>query len=257
MSAPKSPPSPSQMNSFFQETKEKLESRDPQTVAILVALIVGLVTLALILFISKRRKFGRGILLCGVCDSGKTTLFSQLIQGKPIETYTSLQENTGILSLAGMKPVNLVDIPGHERLRDNILAKYVGSARGIVYVVDSSVVSKQIRDITEFLFNILSNPVVYSARPSVLIACNKQDLGLVKGASVIQTLLEKEINALRVSHSNTLQGTDGEGPDHVFLGVPGKQFAFSDLACKVTFAEVNTQSNEATEPVTEWIRSVA
>jgi len=128
---------------------------------ILVAILVGFLTLALILLITKRKRFGRGILLCGTCDSGKTTLFSQLMTGKPIESYTSMTENKGLLSMIGYKPITLVDIPGQERLRDNIFNKYVGSARGIVYVIDSSVVSKQIRDITEFLFNILSNPALF------------------------------------------------------------------------------------------------
>jgi len=252
------PPPVQNVKGFFEETKEKLESKDPQTVGIVVALLVGLLTLVLILLITKRKRFGRGILLCGTCDSGKTTLFSQLMTGKPVESYTSMKENMSVLALAGCRPVNLVDIPGHERLRDTILTKYVGSARGIIYVVDSSVVSKQIRDITEFLFNILSTPEVYSGRPRVLIACNKQDMGLVKGATVIQTLLEKEINALRVSHSNTLQGVGGAGgDDHVFLGKQGKDFAFSDIGSEVSFVEISSQSTEAIGPVVDWIRSVA
>ncbi len=37
------------------------------------------------------------ILLCGPCDSGKTTLFSQLLHGKPMETYTSMKVNDGKL----------------------------------------------------------------------------------------------------------------------------------------------------------------
>ena len=35
------------------------------------------------------------VLLCGPCDSGKTTLFSQLLHGKPMETYTSMKVNVG------------------------------------------------------------------------------------------------------------------------------------------------------------------
>ena len=32
-----------------------------------------------------------GILICGSCDAGKTTLLGQLLQGKPLETYTSMK----------------------------------------------------------------------------------------------------------------------------------------------------------------------
>jgi hypothetical protein len=31
------------------------------------------------------------VLFCGTCDSGKTTLFTQLLHGKPMETYTSMK----------------------------------------------------------------------------------------------------------------------------------------------------------------------
>jgi len=242
---------------FFEETKEKLAANDPQTLAIVVALFVGFVTLFLIFFLSKKRKFGRGILLCGTCDSGKTTLLGQLLHDKPIETYTSMKENTGSLALPGKKPVNIVDIPGHERLREAVLDQYAGSARGIVFVVDSNTISKQIRDTTEFLFNILSKPVIYAARPRVMIACNKQDIGLAKGAAAIQGLLEKEMNALRISHSNRLEGTDGEGVDHVFLGKPGKDFVFQDLNMKVEFTEISAQQNDTLDALKNWILSVA
>ena len=36
------------------------------------------------------------------------------------------QENCASLVLSGKKPVNLVDIPGSERIRDNILDNYAG-----------------------------------------------------------------------------------------------------------------------------------
>lgn len=242
---------------FFAETQERLVARDPQTLSILVAILLGFFTLALVLFLTKKRKFGRGILVCGACDSGKTTLLVQLLQGKPIETYTSMKENTGVLALEGKKPVNIVDVPGHERIRDNILSNYAGSARGIIYVIDSAAISRQFRDVTEFLFSILSNPVIYSARPSVLIACNKQDIGLAKGAKAIQGLLEKEITALRVSQSNLLEGTDGEGVDHVFLGKPGKDFSFKDIGMHVEFMEISTQQLDTLEPLKQWVSSVA
>lgn len=242
---------------FFEETRERLDARDPQTIGVLVALLVGLVTLVLIFVFSRKRKFGRGILLCGSCDAGKTTLLGQLLQGKPLETYTSMKENSGVLSLEGKKPVNIVDVPGHERIRDQILAKYSGSARGIVYVVDSAAIAKQIRDVTEFLFSILSNPTIHSARPRVVVACNKQDVGLVKGAKVIQSLLEKEINALRASRSNRLEGLDGESVDSVYLGKQGKDFTFADLGMKVEFIEISAQQSDTLEPLRAWIKSVA
>jgi len=241
---------------FFEETQEKLVNRDPTTLGILVAVLVGFFTLAIIFFLTTKKKFGRGILLCGTCDSGKTTLLGQLIKGKPLETYTSMKENCGVLVLGGKKPVNLVDVPGHERIRDNILNNYAGSARGIIYIIDSALISKQIRDVTEFLFNILSRPDIFRTKPRLLVACNKQDVGLVKGATSIESMLEKEITALRVSRSIRLDGTDGEGVDQIQIGKPGS-FLFKDLGMKVEFIEISAQDADTLGPLKDWISAVA
>ena len=45
--------------------------------------------------------------------------------------------------------------------------------------------------------------------------------------------ISKEIELLRETHSRTLEGTDGNAVDHIFLGKVGKDFAFSDLKAKV------------------------
>jgi len=37
-------------------------------------------------------------------------------------------------------------------------------ARGIVYVVDSSTLTRQIRDVAEYLFNILTSPRIHAIR---------------------------------------------------------------------------------------------
>jgi hypothetical protein len=68
-----------------------------------------------------------------------------------------------------------------------------------------------------------------------MIACNKQDTTLAKGATIIERELAKEIGLLRETQSKTLAGSDGNvAVDHVFLGKAGKDFAFSDLKAKVS-----------------------
>ena len=127
-----------------------------------------------------------------------------------------------------------MDVPGHERLRQKYIEHYKSSVRGIIYVIDSSNVQKQLRDTAEFLFNILSEPTLFAARPPVLVACNKQDVGLAKGSGVIRRELQRELNLLRDTHSRSLQGTnDTPVADHVFLGHEGQDFEFQDLPMKV------------------------
>ena len=92
---------------------------------------------------------------------------------------------------------------------------FLGTARGIVFVLDSFSLNKDIRDVAEYtsisitifsilsymissncryLYTILSDPVVLSNRPQVLILCNKQDHALAKGPQIIQSILEKEMS---------------------------------------------------------------
>lgn len=244
-------------NGFFAEFKEKLLENDPSTVGIVVAVFLVLLTTLLIALWSRRRNLRRGILILGPCDSGKTTMLGQLLHGKPVETYTSMVENTGSYFSSTDRLLHLIDIPGHERVREALFDKSSSQARGIVYVIDSGTVSKQVRDVAEFLFKILSSPVVDSVRPSVLVVCNKQDQPLVKGSEGVKALLEKEMTNLRIAHSRSLEGTDGENIDHVFLGKEGKDFEFRDLKFKVEFCEANAMDAEGLSGLKNWLDKLA
>ena len=54
---------------------------------------------AIFLFVKRKHISRRGVCLIGLCDSGKTLLFSQLIYKKALESFTSMQENKGILHI--------------------------------------------------------------------------------------------------------------------------------------------------------------
>jgi len=235
--------------------------------AFVVGILVGLLTL-FVLYLWTRKKGGRtALLIAGPCDVGKTVLFSRLVNdfaGKALDTFTSMQENLGHYTMASGRKVTLVDMPGHERIRYSAMDKHKESALGIVYVVDASTIKHQIRDAAEFLFKILSDPVMHSNRTPVLVACNKQDLSLsAKGASVIEREMAKEIGLLRETHARLLDGTDAAAAatDHVFLGKEGKDFEFSDLKAKVKFCETSgvTDASEDVSGMDElqsWIASL-
>lgn len=89
--------------------------------------------------------------------------------------------------------MQLIDIPGHERLRDKFFDKFKSGARGIVFVIDSATLQKSVRDVAEYLYVILTDSIVDSVRPKILILCNKQDELSAKGAEIIQSILEKEL----------------------------------------------------------------
>jgi len=241
---------------FFAELTDKFVEKDPNTIGIVIAILVIVITTIVFLWY-RRRSSRRGVLILGSCDSGKTSLLSALVHQKAVETYTSMVENTGSYMSSTGKLLHLIDIPGHERVRAAVLEKSVRSARGVVYVVDSGTVSKQVKDVAEYLYKVLSDPVLYSNRPSVLVVCNKQDVPLVKSSEAVQALLEREITSLRIAHSRSLEGTDGENIDHVFLGKEGKDFEFRDLRNKVEFCEASAIGLESLLPVTQWLDSLA
>jgi signal recognition particle receptor subunit beta len=102
-----------------------------------------------ILFLIKRRGAKRtDVLLAGICDSGKTLLYSLILNGSEVETFTSLKENFGFLTLTN-GILRLVDLPGHERLRLRLLDNYKSSTKALVYVIDSSTIQKEIKDVAE------------------------------------------------------------------------------------------------------------
>lgn len=89
--------------------------------------------------------------------------------------------------------LKLIDIPGHERLRDKFFENYKNVARGVVFVVDSSTLQQSIRDAAEYLYNILCDSTIANNCPKFLILCNKQDQSLAKGCNVIKSIFEKEL----------------------------------------------------------------
>ena len=122
------------------------------------------------------------VLITGICDSGKTTILSQLVSGKTGQTYTSMNHNRFSLPVENKAAVELVDVPGSDRVRGQVIIsiyaiwfvlvfkcsqvidQFSGSARAVVFVVDSNTVSKQVRDVAEYLHFLLTNKNINSNR---------------------------------------------------------------------------------------------
>jgi signal recognition particle receptor subunit beta len=241
----------------YEEMKEFVGGLDPNTYGLVVGVVVGILTLLLIWWWTSRKSLGRDLIICGACDSGKTTLLGQLVAGKPVGTCTSMVENRKSWCEEGVPSMDLVDVPGHERIRGAVMERCGPGARGILFVVDSCTVIKHVRDVAEFLHSILTLPSVAANSPPLLVFCNKQDLDLAKSSQLIKTALEKELDKVRVSRSNQLAGLEGTNNSVVFIGKEGKPFTFSDLRARVEFCEGSSQDEESLGPVVQWLRSVA
>ncbi|GAA5950054.1 hypothetical protein JCM21900_001378 [Sporobolomyces salmonicolor] len=159
----------------------------------------------------KKRTAPRTVLLVGPLASGKTSLFSKLVYGHAPPTHTSMEENEGLVkakwgtgepvkaaekgdkdgpleedqaaAVALSRPLHLVDLPGHPRLRTRALAQFLPVADGLVFAIDgvTGLSGKNVRDAGEHLHVLLSLLSFLSSRrsaplPSLLILLTKSDL---------------------------------------------------------------------------------
>lgn len=241
------------------QTPVKMEEQDFSK--ILIAVLVIILTIIFFVFYQRRKSVRRAILFTGLCDTGKTLLYARLVHKKFIQTQTSIRENIGdYVTSNGM--VRIVDIPGHERVRNKFFDKYKPITRAIVYVIDSVTIQKEVRDVAEYLYNIITDSLILTNAPAILILCNKQDLPLSKGSNVIKSILEKEMNTLRVTKSSQLESVDPKTKKNAFLGDEKRDFDFSQLNQKVEFCEANATTKDDKdsinlEELNQWLVKVS
>ncbi|KYO36086.1 signal recognition particle receptor subunit beta isoform X1 [Alligator mississippiensis] len=232
----------------------------------LLALLAVAATLLVWRLLRGRKSSRRAVLLLGLCDSGKTLLFVRLLTGKYRNTQTSITDSSAIYKVSNDKgtSMTLIDLPGHESLRLQFLEKFKAAARAIVFVVDSVMFQREVKDVAEFLYQVLVDGMVLKNAPPLLIACNKQDITMAKSAKLIRLQLEKELNTLRVTRSaapTSLDGSTSGGAAQ--LGKRGKEFDFSQLPMKVEFVECSARGSKGDEgsadieDLEKWLAKIA
>ncbi|XP_071216294.1 signal recognition particle receptor subunit beta-like isoform X3 [Salvelinus alpinus] len=232
---------------YLDALKKVLEDQDPIfMIGIIVSLAVVVITFVLLKYVLRRKTVQSAVLLVGLCDSGKTLLFSRLLSGKFKKTQTSITDNSAPYKAKNERGSSwlLIDLPGHDSLRPQYVEKFKSAARAMVFVVDSAIFQKEVRDVAEFLYFLLTDSVVSRNVPSLIVACNKQDITMAKSAKLIRQQLEKEMNTLRVTRSATLSAQDGSAGATVHLGKKGKDFEFSQLPMKVEFLECSARGSK-------------
>merc|ERR1712055_1287975 len=216
--------------------------------------------MGLVWVIYYRSNYRNGILMLGLCESGKSLLFSQLVHNKFIPSFTSIKENSGPYQAPKKGVLHILDLPGHERLRGKYFDDFKPIARAIIFVIDSVSIQKDLRDVADFLYNILTDSTITKQKPPMLLLCNKQDQMMAKSANVVRGMLEREINTLRSTQTKQLSSTEGTS-NAVFLGKANKEFEFSQLSYfKISVEECSASAGENTvgiSNVTKWLDRIA
>ncbi|CAJ1931432.1 unnamed protein product [Sphenostylis stenocarpa] len=221
------------------------------------AAIVMFTTLLLLLIRLLKRSKSNTIVLTGLSGSGKTVIFYQLRDGSTHQgTVTSMEPNEGTFILNNektrkgkIKPVHIVDVPGHSRLRPK-LDEYLPQAAGIVFVVDALDFLPNCRAASEYLYDLLTKGSVVRKKIPVLILCNKTDKVTAHTKEFIRRQMEKEIDKLRASRSAI---SDADIANEFTLGIPGETFSFTQCSNKVTTADASGLTGEISQ-LEEFIR---
>ncbi|KAF5219987.1 hypothetical protein ECC02_006996 [Trypanosoma cruzi] len=209
-------------------------------------LFFGIVTVIVALFIARfisRYVFGaigvysrhrHTLLLIGLCGSGKTALFAQLVAQKCVSARTSMQPNRAVMTrrqLSSHKEEEeeessfsapsrfsnganasqvVVDFPGHRRLRDSLLSA-VEEAMSVVVVVDAVTIQDDRQEgaqaLAELIFSVFTSSAFYGVQ-RVLVACTKRDELTSYSAKAVRKLLEAEITRFVTSRRGDLQSLD-------------------------------------------------
>ncbi|KAJ1894719.1 hypothetical protein LPJ66_005023 [Kickxella alabastrina] len=223
---------------------------------------------------SKKRNL---VAITGPMGGGKTALWCYLRfpnKNSVPRTQTSMSVNSALVHVDGVQ-AHLVDIPGHQKYgfdRDT----HLSAARAILFVVDSAGIVQNIRSTAEALYEVLANEHVQQSEVPVMIVCNKQDDPSAVSNSRIKSMLEGEIDKLRVSRQaglDSLRGSamgsgaaaaGGDADDDAaaadratdYLGFDGKKFCFEDLPNDVQINEASMAMGLGVgglEPIKAWI----
>lgn len=88
------------------------------------------------------------------------------------ETFTSIAENIGEYIIEGSGVViRVIDVPGHERLRGRFFEQYKTTAKGLIFVIDSVTVQKDIRDVAEYVSPTIQKKINYLMNEFFILNC--------------------------------------------------------------------------------------
>jgi len=138
------------------------------------------------------------------------------------------------------KKVHVIDIPGNLRIRQRDFDENKISAKGIIFVIDSTTIGDESKEVADYLFDILREKSYRQQHLPLLIFCNKQDGNNPRTIQSIRSLLEHELTVKRKTRASSVamhQGTNDQRNDEI--GKTNKDtFEFDDIKdIQIEFAD--------------------
>ena len=211
---------------------------------IVLSIIIGLFSVAFLYFTLFRTKKIKQAFLVGCAGSGKTKLFYHLTTKQNFSTVTSQTKNEFKIML-NKQEVQLVDLPGHPRIRTSVLST-IKVADLLVFVIDSETVLNSISDIANLLYDVLCTPELIKKNVPILIVGSKTDIVGSRSIDIIEKELQSEIGFIRDNRQQS-NYVDSSERSSFFLGEEGKEFEFSQLVNPISFATCSVNNDDSSQ----------
>ncbi|KAF4758846.1 hypothetical protein FOZ63_024975, partial [Perkinsus olseni] len=208
---------------------------------------------------SKGRR-GKLVMLMGPCGGGKTAMFSWWKSRNHPETVSSIRPNREVVTLPTGKQAEVVDFPGHRRLK---LESYelLRNCACICYVL-ASTDRAMVKEAAESLYDLFTHQLFLKQLPPMLLVMNKQDKPTHRTTRRVLGDLNKEIERLRTSRGQVLEGDDEVDN---FLGVEGEAFDIEQHApvpvevaeySAATVGKGTTEDADVVDVVADWVTAI-
>jgi signal recognition particle receptor subunit beta len=148
----------------------------------------------------------------------------------------------------------MIDVPGHEKLSYQI-HHFTPISRGIIFVLDATRLGKELRQVAEYLYNVLTDKHVVRREIPILLACHKSDLVTAYTPKRCQEMLETELNRIRQTRTAAVDSQTAEQDQHDdhYLGYEGELFKFEHLPNEVQVVACSSSQEDGLEAVRSWI----
>lgn len=134
----------------------------------------------------------------------------------------------------------LVDRPVlHQHIEKSAVAR-------VVFLIDGTTFKQQLREVAEYLYDILVSAKLRKNRVPLLIAVHKADDASCVPTDTVQSLLTTELEKLRTTKASM---SDTADTSSVPLCPEGTAFRFETQPMRISFARTSARTDDGLDPL--------